>query len=77
MAEDEKKAGIRPTKAMKEAQKSDEEAAQSAREADEFLEVVPLPMSRVLEMVRSGEIGDAKTIAAVLYVAGYGGVLER
>lgn len=50
---------------------------ESAREADEFLEVVPLPMSRVLEMVRSGEIGDAKTIAAVLYVAGYGGVLER
>jgi ADP-ribose pyrophosphatase len=50
---------------------------QSAREADEFMEVVPLPMSRVLEMIRDGEISDAKTIAAVLYVAGFGGVLDR
>ncbi len=49
----------------------------SAREADEFLEVVPLPMSRVLTMIRDGEITDAKTITAVLYAAGFGDVLER
>ena len=49
----------------------------SAREADEFMEVVPLPMSRVLEMIRDGEITDAKTISAVLYVAGFSGVLDK
>lgn len=48
----------------------------SAREADEFIEVVPLRLSMVLEMIRSGEISDAKTIAGVLYVAGFAGVLD-
>lgn len=48
----------------------------SAREADEFLELHALPMSRVLEMVRDREITDAKTISAVLYVAGFESVLS-
>ena len=49
---------------------------EAAREEDEFLEVVPLRLSRVLEMIRDGEIVDAKTISAILYVAGFPGVLE-
>lgn len=50
---------------------------EAAREADEFMEVVPLQMSRVLEMIRDGEITDAKTMIAILYVAGFSGVLEK
>lgn len=50
---------------------------ESHREADEFMEVVPLRLSRVLEMIRDGDITDAKTISAVLYVAGFEGVLAR
>lgn len=50
---------------------------QSSREADEFIEVVPLPMSRVLEMIRDGAITDAKTMVGILYVAGFRGVLYR
>lgn len=41
------------------------------REQDEFLEVVTMPLSRALEMVRDGEIVDAKTVVALLYVAGF------
>lgn len=41
------------------------------REPDEFLEVRPLVLSRVLGMVRSGEISDAKTMVAVLFFAGF------
>lgn len=48
---------------------------EASREADEFMEVVPLPMSRVLEMIRAGEITDAKTLVAILYAAGFEGVL--
>ncbi len=40
-------------------------------EPDEFIEVVSRPMSAALEMIRSGELADAKSIAALLYVAGY------
>jgi hypothetical protein len=40
------------------------------------MEVVPLALSRVLEMIRDGEIQDAKTISAILYVAGFPGVLD-
>ena len=50
---------------------------ETAREADEFMEVHPLPMSRVLTMIRDGEITDAKTIAGVLYVAGFEDVLRK
>lgn len=49
---------------------------EAAREADEFMEVVPMPISRVLTMIRSGEITDAKTLVAMLYVAGFSDVLE-
>ena len=36
---------------------------------DEFLDVVPVPLDRAVEMVLSGEITDAKTQAGVLMVA--------
>ena len=36
---------------------------------DEFLEVVRLPLSRVLEMVRAGDITDGKTLVTILYGA--------
>ncbi len=42
-----------------------------ARDVDEFMDVVRLPFSRVLEMVRDGEIVDAKSICTVLYAAGF------
>ena len=41
------------------------------REHDEFIEVVPLAMSRVLEMIRGGEIVDSKSIVLVLHYAGF------
>jgi ADP-ribose pyrophosphatase len=42
-----------------------------ALEADEFIEVVPKPLSEVLQRIRDGEIRDAKTVVAILYVAGF------
>lgn len=42
-----------------------------ARDADEFMEVVRMPMSQALRMVRDGEISDAKTICTLLYAAGF------
>lgn len=42
-----------------------------AREHDEFIEVVTKPLSEVLEMIRSGEVCDAKTVVGILYAAGY------
>lgn len=38
------------------------------READEFMELRPVRWSAVLELVRSGEIADAKTLTALLFV---------
>jgi ADP-ribose pyrophosphatase len=43
---------------------------QTNQEADEFIEVVTLPLGEALEMVRRGEIRDAKTIIGLLMVAG-------
>lgn len=40
-------------------------------EADEFVEVVSLPISRALEMIRDGTIVDAKTALIILYAAGF------
>jgi len=40
-------------------------------EADEFLEVKALPTSRVLSMIRDGELVDGKTAVAVLFFAGF------
>ncbi len=48
---------------------TDLEAGESAREADEFMELVPVPLSRALEMLEQGEIQDAKTALALLYAA--------
>lgn len=42
-----------------------------AREADEFIEVTPKPLSEVLTMVREGRICDAKTVVGILYMAGF------
>ena len=46
-------------------------AGAHAREADEFIEVVPKPLSEVLGMVRTGEICDGKSVIAILYMAGF------
>jgi len=46
-------------------------AGAHAREPDEFIEVVPKPLSDVLGMVRSGAICDGKTVVAILYMAGF------
>lgn len=44
---------------------------ETARERDEFIEVVPQPLSHVLSSIRGGEIRDAKTVVAILYMAGF------
>jgi ADP-ribose pyrophosphatase len=46
-------------------------AGAAAREPDEFIEVVPKPLSEVLGLVRDGGICDGKTVAALLYMAGF------
>jgi ADP-ribose pyrophosphatase len=46
-------------------------SGEPSRERDEFIEVVPQALSRVLELIRDGEIRDAKTVAAILYMAGF------
>ncbi|MGH7646428.1 MAG: NUDIX domain-containing protein [Gemmatimonadales bacterium] len=45
-------------------------AGAHAREPDEFIEVVPRPLSEVLQAIKSGEVCDAKTVVAILYLAG-------
>lgn len=49
----------------------DLKAATAAREPDEFIEVVPRPLSEVLAGIRDGEIRDGKTVAGILYVSGF------
>lgn len=44
---------------------------EARREADEFMEVETLPLSRALEMIERGEIQDAKTALSILYAAGF------
>jgi ADP-ribose pyrophosphatase len=44
---------------------------ETRRDPDEFMEAGPIPMSRALEMIRDGEIVDAKTVTAVLFFAGF------
>jgi ADP-ribose diphosphatase len=46
-------------------------AGAPAREPDEFIEVVPLPLSEVLRQIREGEIRDGKTVSAILYMSGF------
>lgn len=47
------------------------EQGDAAREADEFLTVETVPLSRALEMIKSGEIEDGKTALGILYAAGF------
>lgn len=42
-----------------------------AREGDEFIELETVSMSRALAMIEAGDIADAKTALAILYVAGF------
>lgn len=46
-------------------------AGSAAPEADELIEVQSRPISEVLRMIRDREITDAKTVAALLLVAGF------
>lgn len=46
-------------------------ATTEGRDADEFIEVETVTLSKALGMVRDGTIRDAKTALALLYVAGY------
>jgi ADP-ribose pyrophosphatase len=46
-------------------------ADKHAREPDEFIEVMPKPLSEVLNLIRNGVISDAKTVVGILYVAGF------
>ena len=41
------------------------------RDQDEFMELVELPLSEALEMVRDGTIDDAKTICTLLFASRY------
>jgi ADP-ribose pyrophosphatase len=50
---------------------SDLTTGEVSRERDEFIEVVPQPLSRVLALIREGDVRDAKTIVAILYMAGF------
>lgn len=44
---------------------------ESAREADEFVDIVLMSLSEALELIRTGEIIDAKTSLGILYAAGF------
>ncbi len=44
---------------------------ETGREADEFMTVETVTLSHALEMVRAGEIQDAKTALGLLYAAGF------
>jgi ADP-ribose pyrophosphatase len=45
----------------------------TAHEADEFVEVETLTLSRALEMIERGEIRDSKTVVTLLFAAGFRG----
>jgi ADP-ribose pyrophosphatase len=44
---------------------------ETKHEADEFLDLQPMLLSRALEMVQSGEIRDSKTALGLLFAAGF------
>jgi ADP-ribose diphosphatase len=46
-------------------------AGETKHEADEFLELEPMLLSRALHMVEAGEIQDSKTALGLLYAAGF------
>lgn len=43
----------------------------TSHELDEFIEVEARPISKVLEMIRDGDMIDSKSISALLFVAGF------
>jgi ADP-ribose pyrophosphatase len=47
------------------------EQGEAGREPDEFLTVETMTLSRALELIRQGEIRDAKTALTILYAAGF------
>jgi ADP-ribose pyrophosphatase len=46
-------------------------AGETKHEADEFLELQPMLLSRALQLVEAGEIRDAKTALGLLFAAGF------
>lgn len=46
-------------------------AGETKHEADEFLELQPMLLSKALEMIKAGEIQDGKTVIALLFTAGF------
>ena len=44
---------------------------QAATEPDEFLTIEPMSLSHALDLVRQGEIRDAKTVVTLLFAAGF------
>lgn len=42
-----------------------------AHEKDEFMSQEPVTLSRALELIKTGELRDAKTALAILFVAGF------
>jgi ADP-ribose pyrophosphatase len=46
-------------------------AGETKHEADEFLDLEPMLLSRALRMVETGEIVDAKTALGLMYAAGF------
>ncbi|HKG94697.1 MAG TPA: NUDIX hydrolase [Gemmatimonadaceae bacterium] len=47
------------------------EHGEHSRESDEFVEVETMTLSRALELIRAGEIKDAKSALGILYAAGF------
>ena len=50
---------------------ADLSSGKHAREPDEFIEVLPTPVSKALTLIRDGVISDAKTVVGILYMAGF------
>lgn len=48
---------------------ADLSAGPTAQEADEILDVEPMPLSQALKLIERGEIQDAKTALSILYLA--------
>jgi ADP-ribose pyrophosphatase len=44
---------------------------ETAHEADEFLTVEQVSLTRAIELIRSGELKDGKTAAGILFAAGF------
>lgn len=43
----------------------------TAHEKDEFMSIETVNLSRALELIRTGELNDAKSALAILYIAGF------